>query len=211
MDNTLAFMAVATLLVLSPGPNGILIAKTVAMSGKKAGFANIAGFVTAFYIHGSLAIFGISLLLVQSGTAFLIFKTLGAAYLIWLGIKALKNASRPNRRMSHASSLEPKNTMSIGNALLEGFLTNALNPKVAMFYLAAFPQFISLDASIVSGYSLVLAHSFVNLLWFSFMVITLSRVKIMVNNGNLVRWLHSLTGIVFIGFGAKLAFSKASG
>ncbi len=87
--NLLTFVFVATLLVISPGPNGVLVAKTVPTSGRKAGFANVWGFVAAFYVHGTLSIFGISILLVQSAQAFFIFKLLGAGYLCWIGIKSL--------------------------------------------------------------------------------------------------------------------------
>jgi len=68
------FVLVASLLVMSPGPNGVLIAKTVPTSGRGAGFANVAGFVAAFHLHGALSILGISILLVQSATAFTIVK-----------------------------------------------------------------------------------------------------------------------------------------
>ncbi len=90
----LAFTIVAGLLVMSPGPNGVLVAKTVPTSGRAAGFANVAGFVTAFYLNGALSILGISILLVQSATAFAIVKYLGAAYLCWIGLKALYEAHR---------------------------------------------------------------------------------------------------------------------
>ena len=92
LQTILTFVAVAALLVISPGPNGFLIAKTVPMFGRNAAFANISGFVAAFYVHGTLSIFGVSLLLVQSAQAFMVFKLLGAAYLIWIGIKALRSA-----------------------------------------------------------------------------------------------------------------------
>lgn len=84
----LAFVVVASLLVMSPGPNGVLIARTVLTSGRAAGFANVAGFVTAFYLHGALSVLGISVLLVQSATAFAVVKLLGAAYLCWIFINA---------------------------------------------------------------------------------------------------------------------------
>ena len=73
MIEIISFMTITTLLVISPGPNGVLITKTVPLSGKSAGFSNIAGFVVAFYLHGSLSILGISVLLVQSADAFFIF------------------------------------------------------------------------------------------------------------------------------------------
>ena len=210
INNFITFIAVASLLVISPGPNGFLIAKTVPLSGQKAGFANIGGFVAAFYVHGTLSIFGISMLLVQSATAFTVFKMLGAAYLIWIGVKAIRNALNPKETVSIELSTETPNKTSIRSAFLEGFITNALNPKVSMFYLAAFPQFISLESNAYSAYTLVTAHSLVNLVWFSIMVLALSRVKNVANNVKFKTWLNSITGAVFIGFGAKLAFMKSN-
>lgn len=210
LSNIITFIAVATLLVVSPGPNGFLIAKTVPLSGQRAGFANIGGFVAAFYVHGSLSIFGISILLVQSAIAFTIFKMLGAVYLIWIGIKAIKSAF--NQTATPSIELPKKNhkSTSIHNPFLEGFITNALNPKVSMFYLAAFPQFISIEGSAFSAYALVTAHSIVNLIWFSIIVLALSRVKKAANNAKFKAWLNSITGVVFIGFGAKLALLRSS-
>ncbi|MEF1186745.1 LysE family translocator, partial [Vibrio sinaloensis] len=141
LNNLLTFMAVATLLVISPGPNGFLIAKTVPNSGRKAGFANIWGFVVAFYVQGTLSILGISVILSKSSQAFFIFKMLGATYLVWIGLKAIANAFQ-------GSSIEPdvkpnsNKASSLRVSFLEGLMTNVLNPKVSMFYLAAFPQFI---------------------------------------------------------------------
>src|SRR3546814_17263616 len=86
--HVLGFAGVAALLVMSPGPNGVLIAKTVPTSGRAAGFANVAGFVAGFYLHGSLSIFGISLLLLRSAAAFFVVQMLGAAYPCWIGIRS---------------------------------------------------------------------------------------------------------------------------
>lgn len=208
INNIITFLAVATLLVISPGPNGFLIAKTVPLSGQKAGLANIWGFVAAFYVHGTLSIFGISVLLVQSAQAFFVFKMLGAAYLIWIGIKALIGAFNVNNTKLPDSDRENVKPVSIRSAFSEGFLTNALNPKVSMFYLAAFPQFISINESAINAYALVTVHSMVNFIWFSTMVFMLSRIKNATNNARFKRWLNSITGVVFIGFGTKLALMK---
>lgn len=210
LNNIITFIAVATLLVISPGPNGFLIAKTVPLSGHKAGFANVGGFVAAFYVHGTLSIFGISILLVQSAVAFTVFKMLGAAYLIWIGIKAIRNALNQTTTTTIESPNETQKKVSIRNAFLEGFVTNALNPKVSMFYLAAFPQFISLEGNAFSAYALVTAHSLVNFIWFSIMVLVLYRVKNAASSAKFKTWLNSITGLVFIGFGAKLALMKSS-
>ncbi len=209
LSNIITFVAVATLLVISPGPNGFLIAKSVPLAGKKAGFANVGGFVAAFYVHGTLSVFGISVLLVQSATAFTVFKMLGAAYLIWIGVKAIRNAFRHKAVVMEVPQ-ETKKQITTRGALFEGFVTNVFNPKVSMFYLAAFPQFISLETSAFSAYVLVTAHALVNVLWFSVMIIALSRVKNIAKSGKFRAWLNSITGVVFIGFGAKLALLKSS-
>ncbi|WP_185234807.1 LysE family translocator [Teredinibacter franksiae] len=208
INNIITFIAVATLLVASPGPNGFLIAKTVPLSGQKAGFANILGFVAAFYVHGTLSIFGISILLVNSAKAFFVFKMLGAAYLIWIGIKALVSAFKVSS--AKLPDLDQRNVkpVSVLTAFSEGFLTNTLNPKVSMFYLAAFPQFISVNESVINAYALVTIHSIANFFWFSIMVLMLLRIKNATNNAWFKRWLNSITGVVFIFFGSKLALMK---
>jgi len=199
----ISFITVATLLVISPGPNGVLIAKTVPLSGRSAGFANISGFVAAFYVHGSLSILGISVLLVQSAEAFFIFKMAGAAYLCWVGVKSLWSAWQNQQVISDMPQTIKVSTKK--KAFLEGFLTNALNPKVSMFYLAAFPQFIPIGSEISMAYVLVSLHVVINIAWFAAMIFLLSRLTSLSASASFSRWLKSITGIVFIGFGAKLA------
>lgn len=200
----LSFTVIAALLVMSPGPNGVLIAKTVPTSGKAAGFANVAGFVSAFYLHGALSILGISLILVQSAQAFFVVKMLGAAYLCWIGIKALLDAWNGGPTAQNVAPAKRQRTLV--KAFGEGFLTNALNPKVSMFYLAAFPQFISqAQDALGASFTLVFVHSMLNLVWFSAMVLLLARLTGAARNSSFQRWLKGVTGFVFIGFGAKLA------
>ena len=204
----LSFTFIASLLVMSPGPNGVLIAKTVPTSGKAAGFANVAGFVAAFYVHGALSILGISLILVQSAQAFFIVKMLGTAYLCWIGFKALRDAWNG---FAPAQNIEPaKKRRTLLKAFGEGFLTNALNPKVSMFYLAAFPQFISqAHGALGTSFLLVFIHSMLNLAWFSAMVLLFARLAGAARNSTFQRWLKGVTGVVFISFGAKLATLRA--
>lgn len=204
-----AFVIAATLLVTSPGPNGVLIAKTVPTSGRSAGFANIAGFFTAFYVHGALSILGISILLMKSATAFAIVKYLGAAYLCWVGIKALISAYKGVAAPSQIAPARRQRTLA--KAYVEGFLTNGLNPKVSMFYLAVFPNFIPLnDHPAAWAFLLVFLHSMINVVWFSSMVLLFSRLAVVARSGTFQRWLKGITGAVFIGFGLKLATYRPS-
>ncbi len=205
----LTFTFFASLLVMSPGPNGVLIAKTVPTSGRSAGFANILGFLTAFYLHGALSILGISIILVKSAAAFMVVKYLGAAYLCWIGVKAIYAAYKGIE--SSATVAPAKRQRTLLKAFGEGFLTNALNPKTPMFYLAAFPQFLSAgETSVGAAFLLVTVHCMINASWFSAMVMLFSKLTTMARNGRFQRWLKSVTGVVFIGFGIKLASYRAA-
>ncbi len=202
-----SFTLVTALLVMSPGPNGVLIAKTVPTSGRVAGFANIAGFVTAFYLHGTLSILGISVILVQSAQLFMMVKIAGAAYLCWVGFKALREAWRGVKTVAEVAPAKRRRTLLV--AYGEGFLTNALNPKVSIFYLAAFPQFIPVgEGAITSAFMLVCVHASINVIWFSAMIILLSRLTGVARSGSFQRALKAVTGSVFIAFGIKLAMFR---
>jgi len=202
-----AFAFVAALLVISPGPNGVLIAKTVPTSGKAAGFANIAGFFASFYVHGALSILGISIILVQSAELFFMVKMLGAAYLCFIGLKALWQAWNGVAKPMEVTPAKRRRTLARGVA--EGFLTNALNPKVSMFYLAAFPQFIPIGADAAKwGVVLVTVHALINVIWFSSLVLLFSSLKKLGSKAWVRRWLQAATGAIFVGFGLKLATLK---
>lgn len=203
----ISFTLVTALLVMSPGPNGVLIAKTVPTSGRAAGFANVAGFVTAFYLHGTLSILGISVILVQSAQLFMMVKIAGAAYLCWVGFKALREAWRGVKTVAEVAPAKRRRTLLV--AYGEGFLTNGLNPKVSIFYLAAFPQFIPVgEGAITSAFMLVCVHASINVIWFSAMIVLLSRLTGVARSGSFQRALKAVTGSVFIAFGIKLAMFR---
>jgi len=205
-SHILSFIFIALLLVISPGPNGLLIAKTVPISGKKAGFANVLGFVTAFIFHGSFSILGLSVLLMSSAEAFFIVKILGAIYLAWIGVKSLISAFNTTPHSSSFSSKENTHC-TLKKSFFEGLITNILNPKVSMFYLAAFPQFIPEgEHSILHATMLVSLHAIINFLWFSIIIILFGKLTNAAKSNRFQQTFKSITGIFFIGFGAKLLF-----
>lgn len=209
----LLFAVFASLLVMSPGPNGLLIARSVSVSGKRRAYTNIFGFVCAFYFHGAISVLGLSALLLSSANAFLVFKLLGASYLFYIGVKSLINVfkSSESNKISQSSLKRPsaeKNFSKIGS-FSEGFLTNALNPKVSLFYLAAFPQFISHSSSVVYwSFCLITLHAVMNAIWFLLVTHLVDKTKTMVTGVKVKNWLSALTGLVFIGFALKLATTK---
>lgn len=148
-------------------------------------------------------------MLVQSATAFTVVKYLGAAYLCWIGIKSLIAAWR-GVETSDAVRPTPRRR-TLANAYFEGLLINALNPKVSMFSLAAFPQFMTLGETTASASFLrVFVHSAIHGVWFGAMVLLMLRRTTVTRSDRLQRWLKDVTGVVFTRFGAKLASYKPS-
>ncbi len=128
---------------------------------------------------------------------------IGTLYLSWIGIKALISAYK-NADIAKVTT-ETAHKQTLKKSFVEGFLTNALNPKVSMLYLAAFPQFIPVgEYSVLYAFLLVFIHSVINVFWFSSMVILFSRLTAMIKSGLFQRLLKTVTGAVFIGFGIKL-------
>ncbi|NDV86608.1 LysE family transporter [Aurantimonas aggregata] len=204
LSNLLAFALATFFLVSSPGPNGALIARTVPTSGVPAAFANVAGFFTAFWVHGTLSVLGLSVIIMQSATAFAIVKYVGAAYLCWIGLKSLYEAFVQKRTLPDAPPARP--ARSLRGAYLDGLLTNGLNPKVSMFYLALFPQFIPAgDHPVASAYVLVAIHSLINVAWFTVVILLFARLATFTRSGGFQRGLKGATGVVFLGFGVNLA------
>ncbi len=210
LESIIAFTSTVTLLVVSPGPNTALILKNVPFHGKRKGILNVLGIVGAINIHGLFSMLGVSSILLASATLFSILKIAGAIYLCVLGIKTIVNSFRAgNERNQKQNRLTQYNRMIFSSGFSEGFLTNLLNPKPALFYIAAFSQFFSFEASFLEIYFLVLIHSFVALLWYSTVVMGTQQLKgLFISNGSLSRYFQRATGAVFIYFGYLLATSR---
>jgi threonine/homoserine/homoserine lactone efflux protein len=130
----LVFAAAATLIVLIPGPNHIYIAARSVSQGRSAGIASALGVETGTLVHIAAAAFGLSALIASSAAAFDVVRYAGAAYLVFLGVRALL------RNGGHEAGTQDETTRS--RAFAEGVVVNLLNPKVALFFLAFLPQFI---------------------------------------------------------------------
>src|ERR1700716_4158752 len=155
-----AFAVIAFLLVASPGPNLFLLVKNSPVLGVQTGMLNIAGICVAILCHATLSLIGVSAIVLASATAFSVLKFLGAAYLVYLGIVALRDAwygAGLDARLD--ASVEVKQT-TIAKAIAEGWFTNILNPKPAMFYLAIFPQFLDPGSHMIAqGLALGVLHA----------------------------------------------------
>jgi len=195
---------------MSPGPNGALLLKTVPVSGKKHGYANVIGVVAAFYLHGTLSVFGLSAIIVSSANLFFIVKLVGALYVAYLGVKAITSAFNQPKQLVKPTQNKLKNsTKKLSSCFWEGLLTNLLNPKVSIFYLAAFPQFINFQSNaIASSYTLVTIHALFAALWFSSMVFLIGKSTSFLKSSRVHMLLQSATGAVLLWFSYRIATVK---
>jgi len=207
----ITFTGIAALLAITPGADMMLVVRNVLSRGREAGILSTIGICSGLFVHATLSALGLSIILVKSATAFEVVKWAGAGYLIYLGVQSLLkirkyNDSFPNRE----ESLESQYNDGTRKSFLEGFLTNILNPKVAVFYLAFLPQFID-PGDPVFQKSLLLAaiHAGLGILWLSILSIFLGKIRNFLLHPKIRKILESITGIVLIAFGIRLAFEKA--
>jgi threonine/homoserine/homoserine lactone efflux protein len=135
------FVVSALLLNMTPGPDTLYILGRSATQGLRGGVIASLGIGAGCLVHICAATFGLSALLMASAGAFTIVKWMGAVYLVWMGIDLIRNAHAP------AAGAPALPSVSFGRIFAQGFLTNALNPKVALFFLAFLPQFVAADAA----------------------------------------------------------------
>ena len=207
MDIILTFTVISILLVVSPGPNGVLILKTVPMHGKRNAMNNVLGIFTATYVHGVLSFFGLSAIILSSAEIFMIVKILGALYLLFLGIKALYSIIKKDEDIKEHMNTEIKKekTRSYKLSFIEGFLTQLLNPKVSMFYLAAFPQLIDFKNAVFSDIlTLTSIHAFTMFIWFTFFILLLGKSASAFSSKRMKNMINGLTGTVFLYFSYKI-------
>ncbi len=207
IDILLTFATISLLLVISPGPNGVLILKTVPLHGKKSAMNNVLGIFTATYLHGILSFFGLSAIILSSAELFMLIKILGALYLLFLGIKSFYSIIKKEENVKEVLQKEIKKEKKRSHALsfMEGFLTQMLNPKVSMFYLAAFPQLIDFkNAVFMDIFLLTSIHAMTMLIWFTFFILLLGKSSKAFESKTVKNIVQGLTGTVFLYFSYKI-------
>lgn len=235
LENLLLFVPLAAILVMLPGPDFALIAKVSLLDGRPQGQAAALGVALGICLHTMTAMLGISAIIAQSVLWFSILKYLGAAYLIWLGIHALRSSRAVSQAVvktaplpdaggldpcgptpDHAGQSDPnKNAPDRLPRLTprqwrhffgQGFLTNALNPKVVLIFLTFLPQFMDPRAPLAPQFlELGGILAALCLLWYVPLAFMLGHVRKAFESTRFQKWLYRFTGVVFIAFGLKLA------
>ena len=200
------FIVSGLLLNITPGPDSLFIMARSATQGWRAGFVACWGVGSGVFVHVFAAALGLSALLATSATAFAVVKAIGAAYLVWIGIGML----RARAEAAQAVDAAPR-VLRYRDIFRQGFLTNVLNPKVALFFLAFVPQFIAPDAASKPLAFIVLGAIFdINgMLWCHALALFTAFASRRLNVGAAVgRWLNRTMGAVFVALGAKLALAS---
>lgn len=202
--NFMLFFVTSWILIVTPGPDMLYVITRGVTQGRAAGILSAMGVTLGLLVHTVFAALGLAVLLQTSAVAFSIVKYAGVVYLVYLGVKAIKEKSR-------FTSSEQKQFATFRTIFLQGTLSNVLNPKVALFFLAFLPQFVDPGHGQVPLQMVVLGIVFA--VFGFFFLVTLGYFS-----GRIGYWLFNrpfitdklrwLTGIVLIGLGVRLAFAK---
>jgi threonine/homoserine/homoserine lactone efflux protein len=195
------FLAAVAVLVIVPGPNTILILAHGASGGRPAGLATVLGVETGTLIHTGAAALGLSAVLSTSALAFDLLKYAGAAYLALLGLRALRGHGTSLARVSGGR-------LRLSQAYWRAALTNILNPKVAVFFLALLPQFVHPERGhlVLQFVVLGLMVSGVGLCFGSLLALAAGTLSAWLRRDAVARWQGRLTGTVLLALGVRLAW-----
>lgn len=199
------FLAASILLNLTPGTDTFYILGRTLSQGRIAGIVSVLGIASGAFVHTLAAALGLSALLAASATAFMGIKLAGAAYLIYLGAKMLLT------RQGSASLASDLPSSRLFEIYRQGLLTNILNPKVALFFLAFLPQFISAHgASSHIGFLLLgLCFVLTSTVWCLCLVWFASGLRRFLNDDDAIATiLQRIAGVLFIGLGLRLAAGR---
>lgn len=204
MDALPAFVVIAVLLIVTPGPDMALIAHNAIAGGRGPALFTAFGIMVGLLVWAAASVLGLAALLATSAEAFRIVTLVGAAYLVYLGVRTLLSLC-PVADVSGSDAIP----MQTGSAFRQGLLTNLLNPKIAVLFTGLIPQFVS-PGPAAALESLVLAGIFISLglFWITGFAIVASAAAQWLRRPRVNRVITAVTGTVLVGFGARLAIQS---
>jgi threonine/homoserine/homoserine lactone efflux protein len=202
------YLAVATLLIVTPGPDTALVTRNALLAGRRAASFTTLGIGTGSIIWALASVFGIAVLLEDSAVAFSIFKFAGAAYLGYLGLRSLIASFKTSKQTSVTTPDPQKTCLGDRVAFRQGLLSNLLNPKAGAIFATTLPQFINPGDSPTRLVLMLLSYEAILLIWLHFYGYLLSRAG-QSRFGTRVRAiLQGVTGVVLLTLGVRLAFEQ---
>jgi threonine/homoserine/homoserine lactone efflux protein len=193
-----AFAIFAAVLAITPGLDTMLVLRTTALGGRRAGLSAVVGIALGCLVWAVASALGVTAVLAASRLAFEVLRWAGVVYLCYLGVRALLRKS----------TVEPAAASSGG--IRTGLTTNLLNPKVGVFYLSVMPQFLPAGLPVLAGSLLLGAiHIGLGAVWLTLLVLVSHRAAGLLKRPTVRRRLEQLSGVVFLGFGLRLALERA--
>ena len=206
-SSILTFIAFAGILTLTPGADTLLVIRNVLGGNVRTGIVTTAGICSGLFFHAVLSALGVSLILMASATLYALLKIAGALYLGWLGFQSLRSALKSDSTQEVAAN--PVRPRSLRRCFVEGVMSNVLNPKTAVFYLAFLPQFIQpADPVLIKSLFLAGIHFSMAFLWLCLVALLLDRYRQVLLSSALHRWLEGLCGTLLLGLGVRLMLEK---
>ncbi|MFP8641933.1 LysE family translocator [Priestia aryabhattai] len=205
MENFYLFVITCIFLIILPGSDTAVMTKNTLTVGKRGGFKTMIGICCALSIHTLTAIVGLSAIVAKSALLFSIFKYIGAVYLIYLGIKSLWTL-----RNQETAETVVENKYKNRSSFKQGFLTNLLNPKIAVFFLTFLPQFVNPGSHTFMPFLILgITYIVLTVMWYLFYIYLLNQISAFMKKPKIQKVIEGITGTILIGFGIKLALEKA--
>lgn len=203
----LTFLFAISLLTMTPGLDTMAVIRNSSRGGFSDGVITSFGICCGLFVHATLSAIGISVILQQSAMLFTGMKMMGAAYLIYLGVMSLKSGIKSPQGLEVLAS--GKRGLDWKKSLREGFLSNVLNPKTAIFYLAFLPQFVDpAGNALVQSLFMAMCHFVIAMLWQTLIAYMVEKARQLIAKPKVNAWMESMAGGVMLLLGVNLLFSK---
>ena len=203
-----AYLAVAALLIMTPGPDMALVTRNALLAGRRAASFTTFGIGAGSVIWALASVFGIAVLLEKSVDAFTIFKFVGAAYLGYLGLRSLIASLRGSKQATATAPATQGTHVGTWIAFRQGFLGNLLNPKAGVIFATIFPQFITPGDPPLRLMLMLLAYEAIILSWLQLYGYLVSRAGQSRFGGRVRTFLQGVTGVVLLALGVRLVLEQ---
>ena len=199
------YLIAITLLTITPGVDTMLVIRNTARGGWRDGAVSSLGICSGLFVHAVISAVGISMILLQAAWAFSALKLAGACYLIWLGISSWRKVLR-QESFEVINGGAALGAFRIRRSLREGFFSNVLNPKTAVFYMAFLPQFINpAHSALLQSLFLAGLHFVIAMIWQCLLALMVKQLKTWLQRPRVSQLFDGITGTVMIALGLRVA------
>ena len=209
-DLLLPYLAVIAVLTITPGPDMLLVLRNGVRDGSEAAWVTGLGCCLGIAVHALLAVLGLSAILAASSEAFTVVKVAGAAYLVLLGVQAIRASFRAKGRAlgpEPRASAEPRG--STESAFRQGLVSNLLNPKIALLFLTLLPQFVADgEPRVATTATLAAVFLAIAVLWWRAFSLAVAPLGRFLSRPGVVAWFDRGTGALLVGLGLRVALER---